>query len=114
MPKIGIGIITYNRADLLADTIEQVRRFTRDPEACLVVADDGSSDGTLAMLRHQQVPVVTGINMGIAWNKNRALFLLAHCLGCETVVLLEDDTQPVEAGWEAAWAEASQRWGHVN
>jgi glycosyltransferase involved in cell wall biosynthesis len=80
----------------------------------LVVADDGSSDGTLAMLRDQQVPAITGINMGIAWNKNRALFLLSHMLGCETVILLEDDTILNRGGWEEPLIEAGKRWGHIN
>jgi glycosyltransferase involved in cell wall biosynthesis len=111
---VGIGIVTYNRKEILRDTIDQVRTFTRQPNAAMVVADDGSSDGTLAMLRDKQVPVITGVNMGIAWNKNRALFLLAHMLGCETVILLEDDTRPYHAGWEAEWIQAAQLWGHVN
>jgi glycosyltransferase involved in cell wall biosynthesis len=111
---VGIGIVTYNRKAILSDTIDQVRAFTRHPNATLAVADDGSSDGTLAMLRDKQVPVVTGINMGIAWNKNRALFLLSHMLGCETVILLEDDTRPTRAGWEDPLIKAAQRWGHAN
>ncbi len=111
---VGIGIITYNRVGLLSDTIDRVRALTRTPDAALVVADDGSTDGTLAMLRDKRIPVVTGVNMGIAWNKNRALFLLSRMLGCETTILLEDDTSPVRAGWETEWINAVRRWGHVN
>lgn len=111
---VGIGIITYNRKDIVAATIDRVRALTREPDAAFVVADDGSTDGTLEMLRAMQVPVVTGANMGIAWNKNRALFLLAEKLACETVILLEDDARPGRLGWEAQWMQAAQRWGHVN
>ena len=111
---VGIGIVTYNRKVILGETIDRVRRYTREPDAAFVVADDGSSDGTLAMLRDMRVPVVTGVNMGIAWNKNRALFLLSQMLGCETVILLEDDTQPTRTGWESEWMAACRRWGHVN
>jgi glycosyltransferase involved in cell wall biosynthesis len=111
---VGIGIVTYNRKDIVGATIERVRALTREPGAALVVADDGSTDGTLDMLREMQVPVVTGVNMGIAWNKNRALFLLAEKLACETVILLEDDTRPGRLGWEAQWMMAARRWGHVN
>jgi len=111
---VGIGIVTYNRAAILSDTIDTVRALTRQPNAALVVADDGSTDDTLAMLHQKQVPVITGPNMGIAWNKNRALFLLSHMLGCETTILLEDDTRPTRAGWEAEWIYAAYRWGHVN
>ncbi|HBK05520.1 MAG TPA: hypothetical protein DDZ81_06595 [Acetobacteraceae bacterium] len=111
---LGIGIVTYNRRQIVSDTIDRVREFTRRPDAAFVVADDGSNDGTLEMLREKQVPVITGINMGIAWNKNRALFLLSQILGCQTVVLLEDDTQPAKSGWESQWISATQRWGHAN
>jgi glycosyltransferase involved in cell wall biosynthesis len=111
---LGIGIVTYNRQQILSDTIDRVRAHTHQPNTALVVADDGSSDGTPAMLRDKQVPVITGVNMGIAWNKNRALFLLSQMLGCETVILLEDDTQPERLGWETAWIQASRRWGHIN
>jgi glycosyltransferase involved in cell wall biosynthesis len=112
--RLGIGIITFNRKELVGSTIDRVRALTRESDTALVIADDGSSDGTLEMLREKQIPVVTGINMGIAWNKNRALFLLSHLLGCEAVILLEDDTQPSIAGWETQWVLAAQRWGHVN
>ena len=112
--SVGIGIITYNRKAIISDTIDRVRAFTSHPGAALVVADDGSSDGTGAMLREKQVPVITGVNMGIAWNKNRALFLLAQMLNCETVILLEDDTQPNRAGWEKPWLQAARQWGHIN
>jgi glycosyltransferase involved in cell wall biosynthesis len=111
---VGIGIVTYNRKEIVGETVERVRALTRQSDAMLVVADDGSTDGTLTMLRENQVPVITGVNMGIAWNKNRALFLLSHVLGCETVILLEDDTRPTQPGWEAEWIEAARRWGHVN
>jgi GT2 family glycosyltransferase len=111
---LGIGIVTYNRRQIVSDTIDRVREFTRQPDTAFVVADDGSSDGTLEMLREKQVPLITGINMGIAWNKNRALFLLAQVLNCQTVLLLEDDAQPAKAGWERPWMDATRRWGHVN
>ncbi|WP_428490920.1 glycosyltransferase family 2 protein [Rhodopila sp.] len=112
--KVGVGIVTFNRREILSGTIDRVRALTRQPDAALVIADDGSTDGTLTMLRDKQVPVITGVNMGIAWNKNRALFLLSHLLGCDTVILLEDDTRPDRSGWESEWMEAASRWGHVN
>jgi glycosyltransferase involved in cell wall biosynthesis len=112
--RVGIGVVTYNRKELITDIIDRVRTLTREPDTALVVADDGSSDGTLEMLREAQVPVVTGINMGIAWNKNRALFLLSHHLGCDTVILLEDDAHPASGGWEKQWMLGAERWGHVN
>ena len=111
--RVGIGVITYNRKDILAETLARVRTHTTAP--CeLVVADDGSWDGTGELVRSLGIRLVTGRNRGIAWNKNRALFMLSMVLQCDAVILLEDDTSPVEDGWEQAWIEASLRWGHIN
>lgn len=111
--RVGIGIITYNRQHVLAETLARVRAHTTSPHA-LVVADDGSQDGTIDMLRAQNITVATGQNMGIAWNKNRALFLLGAIMQCDVVVLLEDDSYPTEDGWEQEWIDATERWGHAN
>ena len=114
VPRIGIGIVTYNRRDVLAATVEKLRRYTSHPDTVFVVADDGSTDGTLVWLRENNIPVVAGANMGIAWNKNRALYLLSEMLACDAVILLEDDTQPAAPGWDAPWIDAAGLWGHAN
>ena len=111
--RVGIGVITYNRKDVLAETLARVRAHTTSPHE-LVVADDGSWDGTVDLVRSLGIRLVTGPNMGIAWNKNRALFLLTMLLQCDVVILLEDDSSPVKDGWERVWIEASLRWGHIN
>ena len=41
--RIGIGIITYNRRDVVAETLARVRSHTASPYN-LVVADDGSDE----------------------------------------------------------------------
>lgn len=111
--RVGVGIITCNRKDVLLETLSRVRAHTQLPYA-LVVADDGSEDGTADAVRSQNVTLVTGQNMGIAWNKNRALYLLGTIMQCDAVILLEDDSFPTEDGWEQEWILASQRWGHAN
>ena len=111
--RVGIGIITCNRKDVLLETLARVRAHTSSPCA-IAVADDGSSDGTVEAVRAQRITLATGRNMGIAWNKNRALFLLAAVVQCDVVLLLEDDSYPTQDGWEQDWVLASQRWGHAN
>ncbi|HUB46249.1 MAG TPA: glycosyltransferase [Acetobacteraceae bacterium] len=113
-PLLGIGIVTYNREQVLAETLDRVQRHTTHPRVVVAVADDGSTDGTLEMLRTRQVLTVTGRNTGVAWNKNRALFVLFVLQRCDVVILLEDDAYPSRDGWQAEWIEAARRWGHVN
>jgi hypothetical protein len=111
---LGIGIVTCNRRAILSETLDRVMQHTKHPQTILAVADDGSSDGTLDMLRARQVLTVSGRNMNIAWNKNRALFLLSELLRCDVVVLLEDDAYPSRDNWELEWIAAAVRWGHAN
>ena len=111
---LGIGIVTYNRRLVLSETLDRVQQHTKHPRTVVAVADDGSTDGTLDMLRARQVLTVTGRNMSIAWNKNRALFLLAELLRCDIVLLLEDDAYPARDHWELEWIHAAIRWGHAN
>ncbi len=111
--RVGIGVITCNRKDVLLETLARVRAHTKSPCA-LVVADDGSEDGTDDAVRSQNVTLVTGRNMGIAWNKNRALYLLGAMVQCDVIIVLEDDSFPIKDGWEQEWVLATQRWGHVN
>src|SRR5262249_16732836 len=97
----------------LAETLARVRAHTTAPIE-LAVADDGSVDGTADLVRSGGIALVTGRNMGIAWNKNRALFLLAAIRRCDAITLLEDDSFPTTDGWEQEWLRAIQLWGHAN
>ena len=95
--RLGIGIITCNRKEMLAETLARVRTHTTAPVK-LVVADDGSSDGTAEMVPSQNIALVTGRNMGIAWNKNRALYLLRPRCSATPHPLEEIHSPPRTAG----------------
>lgn len=113
MVRLGIGVITYNRKDILRQCVEKIRLFTRH-DYDLVIADDGSDDGTPAMLDRMAVPYVTGENRGIAWNRNRALWWLKEEKRCDVIILFEDDCHPDTYCWEAAWIRAIEQYGHMN
>jgi Glycosyl transferase family 2 len=112
--SLGVGIVTCNRRMVLSETLDRVLLHTKHQRTIVAVADDGSTDGTLDMLRARNVLTVTGRNMGVAWNKNRALFLLSELSRCDVVVLLEDDAYPAQDNWEIDWMTAAIRWGHAN
>jgi glycosyltransferase involved in cell wall biosynthesis len=112
-PKVGIGIATYNRCRSLESCVSAVKRLTTPPYS-FVVADDGSTDETATVCAQHGVTCMSGRNMGIAWNKNRALFFLHQILACDVVILFEDDCCPAKVDWQADWVEAAERWGHIN
>ena len=111
--KLGIGIITYNRKDILKDVVASVQRHT-STAFDFVVADDGSTDGTPDLLRQMNIPCITGRNKGISWNRNRILWYLKEERQCDWIIILEDDCFPTVFGWERPWIDAIERYGHVN
>jgi GT2 family glycosyltransferase len=111
MSRLGIAVITYRRRDRFEPLMERLERFTETPHE-LVVADDGGHDGTVEWCEQRGVRVLTGENRGVARNKNRGLFALAS-LGCDPILIVEDDVYPEVAGWERDWVRATRRWHHV-
>lgn len=105
--------MTYNRLDALIGCVEAIEAHTSTPFH-LVIADDGSQDGSAAWARESGIPVVTGRNFGCAWNKNRALWYLLNQTHCDPIILLEDDCWPDEYAWESDWLMASLIHKHVN
>ncbi|MBV8573877.1 MAG: glycosyltransferase [Acetobacteraceae bacterium] len=111
--KLGIGVPTFRRPGSLRRCLQRLRDLTSTPHE-LIVADDGSEDETAEIIGSFKVRRVTGRNMGVCWNKNRALFALHEVLGCDVVILIEDDTFPNVQGWERNWIAAAQGYGHAN
>ena len=99
---IGIGVTTYNRNKIAANTLAQIKAFA-PAEAKIVIVDDGSP-----------VPFVGAsyrfnVNQGAPTAKNKCLELLE---GCEHIFLFDDDCHPVVKGWELPYIEAEAE--HLN
>jgi glycosyltransferase involved in cell wall biosynthesis len=91
----GVAICTYNRAKHLGLIIGKV--LTSVPEDTrIVVCDDGSTDDTFEVVRQFPVKYFRGPNLGVAANKNRALYLLQDC---DYIAILEDDLYPTQMNW---------------
>jgi GT2 family glycosyltransferase len=110
---LGIAVISYNRISSVLNVIYNVFKYTRSPFE-FVVADDGSSDDSRAIIEAMGHRVVSGKNMGVCWNKNRAIFYLKCIKLCTSIILIEDDSWPIAVEWEADWIKAIQYYGHVN
>ncbi len=96
---ISVIIPTYNRADLLPETLTSVLAQT-GVQLEVIVVDDGSMDGTLAFLRSQPVSVVSLPHSGIPAVARNAGLDRAHG---ELVAFLDSDDM-----WEpTALAELS-------
>ena len=111
--NVGIGIITFNRKDHLAKTVEAVKTFTTG-DYQLIVADDGSKDDTVDWCKQNDVPHTNCANKGVVRNKNRALYYLNEVKKVDVLILLEDDCRPNKENWQKEWVISALLWGHIN
>lgn len=110
--SIGIGVITYNRLQSLKRLLESIKRYTYSPYD-LWVADAGSTDGTLEWLHKNNYQFISGPQVGVSWNKNRALRMLQNC---DYIFLFEDDIEIIRSEWEKIYIKAIKLTGiqHFN
>lgn len=101
MARIGIGITTRNRNDVLKECLVHFRRNM--PEDSILVVVDDASDIPVekATYRFQE-------NAGIAKAKNKCLELLD---GCEHIFLFDDDIYPISARWHEPYISSAE--GHL-
>jgi glycosyltransferase involved in cell wall biosynthesis len=110
MPLVSVHIITYNQKQFIHETLRSV--LDQDYESMeIVVADDGSTDGTADIIldyarRYPDkiVPLVGGPNLGVTGNSNRGL---AACKGKYIAFLGGDDVfLPHKLSKQVEWLEA--------
>jgi len=107
-PPITVVTPVYNGARYIASTIESVVR-QEYPGLQYIVLDDGSTDGTAAVLSDYNgaIEVVSHINAGETYTVNRGVALARHDIVC--VVNADDPVLPglLRAGGEALGADPS-------
>lgn len=103
--NVAVVILNYNGAEMLERFLPSVVQNT--PEARIVVADNGSTDNSVAVVREcfPLVEVVElGANFGYAEGYNRALAAVT----ADYFVLLNSDVE-VTRGWLAPLVECVER-----
>lgn len=85
--KISVVVPVFNGERFLAEALESVRQQTL-PAAEVIAVDDGSTDGSAALLdTYPDVRVVRQANGGCAIARNRGAALAAH----EVIAFLDQD-----------------------
>jgi len=103
--KIGIGICTYNRANLLKFMITNVLKFA-PKKAKIVIADDGSTDNTANVVKEfKKITYISGPNEGQIRNKNRLLRKLSDC---DHIFIVEDDLLFKHGNWAQLFIAANK------
>lgn len=111
MDKIAVVILNWNGCDMLRSFLPSVVRFSEADGAVVYVADNGSTDASVAMLR-REFPSVHLIlleeNHGFADGYNLAL----KQVEAEYVVLLNSDVEVTEhwlVRWQSIWMPIRRR-----
>lgn len=97
MKELGVIILNWNGLELLKQFIPTASRESITENSDLIVADNGSTDGSLAWLRanHPEVKIISlDKNYGFAEGYNRAIELAEY----PYIVLLNSDVE-VTQGW---------------
>ena len=88
--RCSVVILNWNGEAMLRQYLPSVLAYTQLPGVEIVVADNGTTDGSLAYLQTQDVRVITlGENYGFAEGYNRAIAQVDS----EYVVLLNSDVE---------------------
>ena len=95
---VTIIVLTWNGIDYTKRCLDTVRANTTYPGYCLIVADNGSTDGTVEYLEAQRsiTSLSNGSNLGFAKGNNRAIISSDPK---SDIVLLNNDTEIRQADW---------------
>jgi GT2 family glycosyltransferase/GR25 family glycosyltransferase involved in LPS biosynthesis len=115
-PKVVLSITTWNRCDYLKECIESFER-TRSTryDWVLIVADDGSTDGTLAYLDQLVLPHEVHVirNKGrYACGQTNTIFDLCRKIGFDFAFKIDDDILFKKRGWDTLYIEAAAASGY--
>ncbi len=102
--KIGIAITTHSRPQVLANSLEQHRKYL-PPGAVVFVIDDGSSPPAKVpdwcnLIRNDK-------SRGIVASKNVSLECLMNS-GCEHLFLWDDDAYAIAHNWHLPYIESPE------
>lgn len=96
--KIGIGITTHNRIEVLEQTLRNINEYAPFG-AKIVIVDDASTEPVEgATFRFET-------NVGIAKAKNKCFELLDDC---DHIFLFDDDTYPIHPNWHIPYCESKE------
>ena len=112
--NIAVGILSYNRLGSLKRLINSIIKYTDLRKTTIFVSDDGSDDPAikeyLKSLKENSniVVIINSVNLGVAGNSNRLIRCLARF---EFGMILNDDIEILQEGWEYFYVEAMKKTG---
>ena len=114
--KIAVGIKTFNRLPYLKDCIDSlVKTVCGQFEVVIIVADDGSTDGTVTYLKNLQVPYEFHAiynNRVYVSGQTNSIIDRAITIGADFIIVADDDLCFKKKGWMTAYFSAAMQSGY--
>ena len=107
-PLISVVVCTYNGERTLRDCLEGLTAL-RYPNYEVIIVNDGSTDGTLAITREFSFRVISTPNMGLSSARNTGL----SAANGEIVAYIDDDAYP-DPDWLTYLASTFSSTEHVS
>lgn len=111
--KEVIAITTFNRMERLKALVNSIKKYGSSNYKVLIIADDGSTDGTIEYVRNLKIPNTQTIllennRQGIHHQFNTIVRKLEdmtfdYCFKCD------DDIEFIKKGWEKLYIDAIER-----
>lgn len=115
--KLVFCITTYNRLRYLRECIETfLKTKNSNHEWTLIIADDGSNDGTINYLKKlfiENIPVIVIFNRKThITRQTNSLFEVCNYLNFDFGFKVDDDVLFKESGWDDKYIEAWQKYNY--
>ena len=115
-PKFVFAIKTWNRVDYLKQCVDSfLMTRSLDFEWVVIIADDGSTDGTVDYLQGLTIPHEFHViyNHGVyACGQTNTIFDLSMLIGFDLAFHADDDIFFTKPGWDNLYAEAVKSSGY--
>jgi glycosyltransferase involved in cell wall biosynthesis/GR25 family glycosyltransferase involved in LPS biosynthesis len=116
--KLILAIKTFNRKDYLRHCLDSFEKTAdRRHSWVVVIADDGSTDGTREMLKTLRIPFELHViynDRRFAVGQTNTLFDLASRLGFDVGFAIDDDVIFRKPGWEQLYLQAIEASGYAH
>jgi len=108
-PQVCIVILNWNGKEWLQKCIPSLKK-TRYRNYKVIVADNGSADGSQAYVKRQGIDLVAlDRNYGFAGGNNRGTEYALKKYVCEYVLLLNNDIEVIQPEWLKIIVETAER-----
>jgi GT2 family glycosyltransferase len=114
--KVVLGIITYNRVRYLNNLLNSfIRTRNNELEYILIIADDGSTDGSILVVeefikKHTEfVCVLIKNNRSFIAGQTNSILLESTKYEYDYGFMVNDDVEFMESGWDKAYIEAMEK-----